>query len=70
MKLISTYYDDSLAGPFRLNKTCKLITQNYYLLTFCHNVETYVIGFNIDLASKVVKHKFYDNFQLPPVPTY
>lgn len=58
-KLISKHHDDLLAGHFGINKSQELIAQKYHWSTLCHNVEAYVIGYNICLALKVVKHKLY-----------
>ncbi len=58
-KLISRHHDDSLANHFGINKTREVITQKYYWPTLHYNVETYVIGCNVCLASKSVSHKPY-----------
>ena len=69
-ELISSYYDNLLAGHFGIKKTRELIARKYYCPTFCHNVEDYVKGCNICLASKAVRHKLYGDLQSLPVPTH
>ena len=70
MELISHHHNDSLAGHFGIKKTCKLLIRKYHWLTFPHDVEAYVKGCNVCLASKKVCHKPYDNFQSLPVSTH
>ncbi len=69
LELISRHYDDSLTGHFGIEKTSKLIARKYYWLTLWQNVEAYVKGCDVCLASKVVCHKPYGDLQLLPVPT-
>ena len=69
-KLISRHHDNPLAGHFSIKKTRELVTRKYYWETFYHDVEVYVRGCNIYLASKTVKYKPYENLQQLPVPTY
>ncbi len=69
-KLISRHHDDLLVGYFGIDKTKELIARKYYWLTLRRDVETYVTGCNVCLASKSVKHKPYDNLQSLPVPTH
>ena len=60
-KLISRHHDNPLAGYFGIDKTQELIAQKYYWPTVCRDVETYVTGYHVCLASKAVKHKLYGN---------
>ena len=69
-ELISRHHDDPLAGHFGIEKTCKLLAQKYYWPTLRHNVEAYVKGCDICLASKAVCHKPYGDLQLLPIPTH
>ncbi len=69
-ELINRYHDDPLAGHFEINKTRKLIAQKYYWLTLHHDVEAYVTGCDICLASKAVRHKPYGHLQSLPVLTH
>ncbi len=57
--LISRHHDDPLAGHFGIEKTCKLIAKKYYWPTLRREVEAYVKGYDVCLASKVVRHKPY-----------
>ena len=66
---ISRHHDDLLAGHFRIKKTQELVVQKYYWPTFFHNVETYVKGYDVCLASKAVRHKRYRDLQSLPVFT-
>ncbi len=69
-ELINKYHNNPLAGHFGIEKTCKLIARKYYWSTLQQDVEVYVKGCNICLASKVVRHKPYGDLQLLPVPTH
>ncbi len=69
-KLISRHYDDPLAGDFGINKIRELIAWKYYWPTFRRNVQTYVTGCNVCLASKSMMHKPYNDLQSLPVPTH
>ena len=60
-ELINRHHDDLLVGHFGINKTRELIIRKYYWLILHRNVEAYVIGCDVCLASKAVKHKLYDN---------
>ena len=69
-KLISRYHDDPLAGHFGIEKTRKLVARKYYWPTLRHDVDNYVKGCGICLASKAVRHKPYGNLQSLPVPIH
>ena len=69
-ELISQHHDNSLAGHFGINKTRELIGRKYYWLSLRKDVEAYVKGCNICLASKAVRHKPYSNLQALPVPNH
>ena len=69
-ELISRHHDDPLAGHFGIEKTQELVARKYYWGTFCHDVEVYVRGFDVCLASKAVIHKPYGNLQQLLVPTH
>ena len=58
-ELISRHHDDPLAGHFGIKKTRELIARKYYWPTLRHNVEIYVKGCDVCLASKAVRHKLY-----------
>ena len=70
IELISRHYNNPLAGHFGIEKTCKLLAQKYYWSTLCHNVEAYVKGCDICLASKAVCHKPYGDLQSLPILTH
>ena len=70
MELISHHHNNFLAGHFGIKKTCKLLAQKYYWPTLCHDVEAYVKGCDVCLASKAVRHKPYGDLRSLPVPTH
>ena len=63
IELISKYYDDPLAGHFGIKKTQELVVRKYYWETLHRDIKVYIRGYDICLASKVVKHKPYKNLQ-------
>ena len=69
-ELISRYHDNPLAGHFGIEKTRELVVRKYYWETLRHNVEVYIRGCDVCLASKTVRHKPYRNLQQLSVPTY
>ena len=69
-ELISRHHNNLLAGYFGIKKTRKFLAQKYYWLILHHNIEVYVKGCNLCLASKVVCHKPYSDLQLLPVLTH
>ena len=70
IELISRHHNDPLAGHFDIEKTCKLLARKYYWSTLKHDVEVYVKGCNVCLASKAVRHKPYIDLQSLPVSTH
>ena len=69
-EVISCQYDDPLAGHFGIDKTKKLVGRKYYWPSLKKDVENYVRGCDICLASKAVHHKPYGDLQSLPVPTH
>ena len=69
-ELISHHHDNPLAGHFGIEKTCELLTLKYFWPSLRHNLEAYVKGCDICLASKAVRHKPYGDLQSLPVPTH
>ena len=69
-ELISKHHNDPLAGHFGIEKTQKLFSRKYYWPTLRHDVEDYIRGCNICLASKIVWHKPYSDLQSLPVPIH
>ena len=69
-ELISHYHDNPLVGHFGIKKICKLSAQKYYWLTLRHDIEAYMKGCNVCLASKAVRYKPYNDLQLLPVPMH
>ncbi len=70
MELISRYYDDPLADHFGIEKIRELIARKYYWPTLRTDVESYVKGCDVCLASKSVRYKVYGDLQSLPVPTH
>ncbi len=69
-ELISRHHENPLAGHFGIKKTWESIARKYYLLMLQKDVETYVKGCNVCLASKTVCHKPYGDLQLLSVSTH
>ena len=69
-ELINRHHNDPLAGHFGIKKTRELIARKYYYPTLCRDVEDYIRGYDICLASKAVQHKPYGNLQSLPIPTH
>ena len=69
-ELISRHHDDPLAGHFGIEKTQELLSRKYYWPTLRRDVEDYVRGCNVCLASKVVRHKPYGDLQSLPILTH
>ena len=69
-ELITCHHDDSLAGHFGITKTCELLARKYFSPSLRHDVEAYVKGCDVYLASKVVRHKPYGDLQSLPVPIH
>ena len=69
-ELISRHHDDSLVGHFAIEKIRELIARKYYWPTLRRDVEAYIKGCDVCLASKAVRHKPYEDLQSLPVPTH
>ena len=69
-EVISRHHNDLLAGHFGIDKTKEVVGRKYYWLSLRKNVENYVRGCDVCLASKTVCHKPYGNLQSLPVPTH
>ena len=69
-KLITRHYDDPLAGHFVIKKTRKLLAWKYFWSSLRDNVEAYVKGCDVCLASKAMRYKPYSDLQSLPVPTH
>ena len=69
-EFISRNHDNPLAGHFGIEKTRELISREYYWLMLCNNIQDYVKGCNVCLASKAVWYKPYGDLQSLPIPTH
>ena len=69
-ELINRHHNNPLAGHFGIEKTRELIAQKYYWPTLRRDVEDYVKGCDVCLASKAVRHKPYGDLQSLPIPTH
>ena len=69
-KVISRYHDDLLVRHFGIDKTRELVGWKYYWPNLRKDVENYVRGCDVYLASKAVRHKPYGDLQSLPVPTH
>ena len=68
--IICRHHDDLLAGHFDIKKTWELVARKYYWPTLQADIETYVKGCDVCVASKAVRHEPYGDLQLLPVTTY
>ncbi len=59
IELINQHHNKLLASHLKIQKTQELVIQKYYWPTFYHNVEAYVKGYDIYLASKTLRYKPY-----------
>ena len=69
-KVIYRHHNNSLVGHFGIDKTRELVGRKYYWLSLRKDVENYVRGCNVCLASKAVRHKPYGDLQSLLVPTH
>ena len=69
-EVISRHHDDPLARHFGIDKTKELVGRKYYWPSLRKDVENYVRGYDVCLASKAVRHKPYGDLQSLPVPTH
>ena len=69
-EVISCYRNDPLIGHFGINKTKELVAPKYYWPSLRKDVESYVQGCNVCLASKPVYYKPYEDLQSLLIPTY
>ena len=69
-ELISRHHNNLLVSHFGIEKIRKLLSRKYYWPMLRHNIENYVRGCDICLASKAVWHKPYGDIQSLPVPTH
>ena len=69
-KVISRHHDDPLAEHFGIDKTRELVGRKYYWPSLRKDVESYVQGCDVYLASKAVRHKPYGDLQSLLVPTH
>ena len=69
-ELISRHYDDLFARHFGIDKTRELIGRKYYWPSPRRDVESYVRGCDVCLASKTVKHKPYGDLQSLLISTH
>ena len=68
--MISRHHNDPLTGHFGIDKTRKLVGRKYYWPSLRRDVESYVQGCDVCLASKAVIHKPYDDLQSLPILTH
>ena len=69
-EIISRHHDDPLAGHFGVEKTRELVARKYYWPTLRADIEAYIKGCDVCIASKAVRHKPYGDLQSLPVPTH
>ena len=69
-EVISRHHDDLLVGHFGIDKTRELVGRKYYWPSLRRDVESYVRGCDVCLASKAVRHKPYGDLQSLPIPTH
>lgn len=69
-ELISGFYDDTLAGHIGIINIQELIARNYYWPMLKANIKFYIKEYDIYLAIKLVKYKFYSHLQFLPIPIH
>ena len=69
-EVISYHHDDPLAGHFGIDKTRKLVGRKYYWPSLRKDIEDYVRGCDVCLASKAIRYKPYGDLQSLAVPTH
>ena len=69
-EVISRHHNNPLVGHFSIDKTRKLVGQKYYWPSLRRDVESYIRGCDVCLASKAVCHQPHRNLQSLPVPTH
>ena len=69
-EVISCHHDNPLAGHFGIDKTREMVGRKYHWPSLTKDVENYVRGCDICLASKAVCHKPYRDLQPLPIPTH
>ena len=69
-ELISRHHDDPLVGHFGIDKKRELVGRKYYWPSLRKDVENYVRGCDVCLATKAVRHKPYRDLQSLPLPTH
>ena len=69
-ELISRHHNDPLAGHFCIKKTHELLARKYLRPSLRHDVQAYVRGCDVCLASKAVRHKLYGDLQSLLVPIH
>ena len=69
-EVITRHHDDLLAGHFGIDKIRELISRKYYRPSLRKDVENYVKGYNVCLASKVVRYKPHGDLKSLSVPTH
>ena len=69
-KIISCHHNDPLAEHFGINETWELIGRKYYWPSLKKDVEAYMKGCGVCLASKAVRYKLYRDLQSLPIPIY
>ena len=70
MELISRHHNNSLAGHFGIEITQELVARKYYWSMLRRDIEVYVRGCDVCLASKTVRHKPYGDLQSLLMPTH
>ena len=69
-ELISQHHHDPLAGHFSIDKTRELVGRKYYWPGLRRDVESYVWGCDVCLASKAIRHKSYKDLHFLLIPTH
>ena len=69
-EVISCHHNDPVIEHFGIDKTRELVGRKYYWPSLKRDVESYVQGCDVCLASKAVCHKPYKDLQSLPVPTH
>ena len=68
--MINCHHNNLLAGQFGIDKTKEFVGWKYYWPSLSKDVETYIIGSDVCLTLKAVRHKPYTDLQSLPVLTH
>lgn len=69
-EIINMYYNDFLENYFKIKNIRELVIKKCFQLTLKKDIEAYIKICDLYMISKIVKHKFYEDFQPFSKPIY